>query len=734
MTASGRVIAFRSDRLGARLISLMNAMRIAEDIGAPFGCAWIEEAVGATGEINDATEMFAEDFVDRHFIGYAEWRDIRGAAYPLKASGVESPDQVASLLEAGQDVIVGNAFGTIVLRTEDADSVTPTLRAQFRKIRYSPAVEDGIGVLDSALTGHTAYHIRRGDLLADLKASNKAWPHKMVPDAFYETHMADAVEQGGVIVFSDEASTIAHYRDVFPAMKTIEDVLDVDSLTIAQRDILELYAMSRCATIIAPDKSAFSSTAADLFGATKISVKASLAPAQMDAACARLAEKINEAPEDFSNDAEIGQCLVHAGDWLEEKGRVEEAASLFYGRIASGMNISFTYPRALELMHRAGDLDAAIALGPMLRTRNIVHAKDFVNAEVLVGYAHLRRGEIAEGLNHVVNAFWHGANMGLTGVMVPLLVENGLLDHTNFLPTTPFQISLQRRRGPLRGATTLVPGIANLPIEGWELPEALANFESLIWDWAPFLRSISPVSAARGGKVRDLERLLERKRIDTAHETDHRSQLLIFKAFSGDLETAITKLEKLAARHDDDPVVLQRASHAHWMARNYKPAADFAQQAVAALPDAPMMRAWAGMALMRAGDPDAAEADLALAVAADIGMPSIPAMHARALRMLGRREEALAAAEATEALAPAETETVIMRSQILENDGRRGDAIAALQRMVDWQRAPAKLFLQFVPMLERAGQREHADAMAALGFSRFPNHAGLAERARGAAA
>ena len=70
----GRIIAFRADRLGARLVSLMNAMRIADVTGARFCCAWMT-TTGVGDVFNDPTELFDSGFVGQCFLNDAEWND-----------------------------------------------------------------------------------------------------------------------------------------------------------------------------------------------------------------------------------------------------------------------------------------------------------------------------------------------------------------------------------------------------------------------------------------------------------------------------------------------------------------------------------------------------------------------------------------------------------------------------------------------------------------------------------
>ena len=192
------------------------------------------------------------------------------------------------------------------------------------------------------------------------------------------------------------APTLAHYTAAFPGLRTINDIVDLDNLTEAQRDFIELYAMSRCAKIIAPDRSAFSSTAAELGHAVKRAVNEDMTDEMSDAAHERLIARLRDRPDSFSGDGEIGQSLAHIGPWLEKRERWEEAARLFGGHVARGLNIAFIYPDAMRYQHRANDVDGALATAGHMFDRYVYHVRYFVDAEMQHGYAHFRAGDRAQ--------------------------------------------------------------------------------------------------------------------------------------------------------------------------------------------------------------------------------------------------------------------------------------------------------------------------------------------------
>jgi len=730
--AKGALIAFRSDRLGARLVSLMNAMRLAEDLGVEFRCAW-NESLGVGQTFNDPTELFKAGFVKRHFLSAEEWSAARPKAETLTGQLQQQPERVAEILAAGQDLIVGNAFGVITLKGEDADAVTARFRAQFARIPFAPPVAVAMADLDRCLAGHTAYHIRRGDLTDDPKAKHKPWPHKVVPNEFYERHMAAALDgpggSSGAILFSDDADSIAHYRALFPQLKCLTDVVSTDGLTEAQRDLLELYAMSRCGKIIAPERSAFSSTAADLTGAAKASVAQAMDEPQRHAAHEALYERLRDRPESFAGDGHVGQALAHIGDWLEKEGRLRDAAALFAARIRDGLGISFVYPQAMRLQHLIDAPEQVVETARHMAARPAVYVKDQATAEVLHGYAHLRLGDRTRGFAHIVNGFWHGPGVATGRMVVPVLVEAGLLTPQNFLPVSPVQLGLQRRRGPLRLLFEEFGALAGMC---GQIPTAVGAVDTAVWDWAPLMRSVSFQALRRQGAIAKQAELLAALAEADDDPAERDSLAAILAAFDGRSDEAVARLIELTHRDDATAMTWQRLSHAHWLARRFRKAKGAAMEAAARAPDWPILGIWLGMTALRVRKYEEAEAIL---TGTDLpGLPSLFHLRAQVLQRAGRLDEALAAIEQATALAPLQVDCAMLAAKLHVEAGAPDRGIPHLMRIVDAQRAPGKLFVQLIDLLQTTGDMPGAREMTALALERAPSHGPLAEIAEADAA
>ncbi len=715
----GTLISFRNDRLGARLLSLVNAMRMSADYDVPFAVYW-PQAVDVTAVFNDATELFQADFVDRYWVDRASWIAVKPDILRIGDVIRAGVGHLKSETAGGKNVSVDQAFGINVLKGEDPETVKAAFIDMVDKVPFADALKGPIAQVRDALEGATAYHIRRGDLTDGLSAMNKPWPHKMVPHEFYELHMERSLDKGAIL-FSDDAWTLDHYKARFPALKTIHDLIDIDGLTEAQRDFIELYAMSRAAKIIAPERSAFSSTAVDLGRAIKLSVTDDMTDEMSAEAHERLIARLRDRPESFpGGDGEIGQSLAHVGPWLVEQERWAEAAKLFADRVADGLNIAFIYPDTMRYQHRADDVAGVLDTARHMHDRFVFHVRYYVDAELQYGYALIRAGKKQDGLRRIVNGFWHGPTSAAPRILVPALIDCGVLTAQNFLPVSKVQTHLHRRRGPLKHLVSAYPEIVKLP--GVGVPTSLGTMDSVVWDWAPLLRSVSLAAAQRQDAFTQAREQLDRLQLPPEQEAERASLHAVFHAFEGDTEQATAQLSQLANADPAHVMTWQRLSHAHFLARDFAKASEAAEQAWARGKDMPAISAWSGMVALRNRAIDLAVKRLTRADALNIGLPSIPAMLADASHRAGKDRKAIEAIGRAVALAPMSVDFAILQSRLLDKAGRLAEAIEVLDTMVGRFRAPGKLFSLLIEMQTRQGDTTAAAETLKIAQQRFPDH------------
>lgn len=720
---TGRLIAFRNDRLGARLISLVNALRVGNDHGIEVQVYW-PEAIDIGAVFNDPTELFDAGFVARHFIDRRDWRELRGESTRIGDLAPKGLGALKAHLATGADVTVDQAFGILVLRGEAPGAVYAAFAATLDRIPFAPALAPHLGRISTRLNGATAYHIRRGDLTDALKAMNKAWPHKFVPDEFYLEHMAREQASGApIIVFSDDDAVVAQYRKAFPGAMTMADLVDLGSFHPGARDLLELYAMSRCAKIIAPERSAFSSTAADLGGAVKCDVTADLPAEAASAAMDRLVERLANDPGSFRGDGEIGQSLVHAGTHLIDQGRMAEAARLYADHVAAGLNISFVYPKLMAWQHALDDVAGVLTTARAMRQGYVLHTKDYAEAEILCGLAHLRQGDRAQGARHIANGFWHDSGAAAARMVVALLVDRGWLGPQNFLPVQAEVMALRRRRGPVADLKARFGPL--LALIGDPEPTDLPVLEPILWDWEQLLRHQSGAAAAAGGQGAAFRTQVARLAARAPLNPGIASFDALMDAHSGDLDRARARLQELVAAAPGDAMIAQRLAHVHLMRREFGLARVQAASAMAAAPGVPGYVAFAGLCALRARDWDGARALLAAAEASGLGLPSIPALLSEACGRLSARAEALAAITRAVDASPLEPRFRVAQAQLQVDLGQEAAAIGTLRGLLDYEKAPQKVFPVLAGLLVRAGQIEEARGVVAQGLVRAHDNPAL---------
>lgn len=716
----GALIAFRWDRLGARLISIVNTLRIAEDHGLPFRICW-PIASGTGAELNAPEELFDAGFVARHFEDYVALGERRRTAVPLARTG-DRPGDLARVLGSGRDVAVEMIFGIAALPGEDPATVTRRCGEVFRALPFAPALRPLMAGLGAGLAGATACHIRRGDTIRVPRAMNKAWPTKYVPEEFFRPHIAAALGAGRpVLLFSDDAGLVARLQGEFPGLKAAADVVPAEGLSPAQRDLLELYAMSLCERIVAPEGSAFSSTAATLGGRSLSDVKATLPAAARKAAHEALFERLRARPDSFDGPGDIGQCVPHLSAHLLAEGRGAEAAAAFGALVRGGLDISFVAAEAMTLTLAHGRPDEVLALAEALARTPPRMERDFVRCRLVEAAARASLGDARGALRALLNAFGHDPAHPDFRLAIPLLAGAGGLPGAEFLPNAPELFALSGRRLAAPGPGTpahhlcaLLPAGAALPDRG--LPEPF-------WfDWEPLLGARLIEASLTKGPGGGFERALEQAARRPAPSAAVLSMQALLQAHHGAHAPALEVLARLAAEAPGDALVLHRLGRARLMARQPLRAVK-AAGAAARADGSPAYLAWAGHLASRQRDTAEAGTEmLRAAVAADTGLPSLPLLLATAERRLGRTGAALAALDEALRIAPNNTTAMLTRARILQEAGDVAGVRAALAPAMEIDRAGAQMYQLLAEVEVAAGRPAAARAAVEEGLLRKPDH------------
>lgn len=673
---TGRLIAFRNDRLGARLTTLVSAMRMARAYDLPLQVHWnIATDIGHI--FNDPTEFFDAGFVTDHFIDVAAWRALRDDAIRINDIAGGGPEAVQHAIATGKAVLVDAGFNITVLAGEDPAAVSAQRDAVWQSFPFAASLAGPLADIRANTDGGTAYHIRRGDLTTFPRAMNRAWPAKYIPDDFYLTHMEGELAKGiRPVLFSDDAGTVARFHAAYPGLILAGSLFDADAVTAGQRDLLELYAMSRCARIIAPGNSAFSTTAATLGGAIKLDVTQDLTIDQQEAAKDRLVHRLNhlKEPEILAAQGDIGQSLPHLANHLQ--GRPSKAGRIIGGLITRGLGISFAYPMAMEQLLAAGEFAEAARIGAVMYARGPYHRKDQARGAILHALAQIGLGDMAAARRHMAVAYWHEPDQSHVREAVGAAVECGLLSGETFLPVTDAMRRLRRRATPTVDTHPAFAVLRAALVETGNYAATGASLDPVRWDWFAFTRAGTVGDVAghphRAGFDKSLAKLLK-----TEEDPDAESLSALYEHHVSPDPLHLETLSALALIYPDDAMVQHRLSAGALASRVYKVAIE-AAEAAAALSDLPAHIGWRGMLRVRAKDFAGAALDLQAALDAGLILPRLHLFLAQARQRLTDQDGMLAALADGLTYAPLYADLRMMRAVALMADGQAARAMPDL--------------------------------------------------------
>lgn len=707
----GQLITFRNDRLGGRLMALVNTMRVAETYDLPFAVHW-HEATDVGKVFNDPKLFFASGWVDEHFISREDFEARRDRSVRFDQLTDTSIDGIRDLLAKGRDILFVQPFGYSLVGDETDDEVAKLCNRIWRNFPFAESLAPDLAAFSEQLDGATAYHIRRGDIITEGRPMNRAWPGKYTPEQYFNRHMARSIGAGAKpVVFSDHAGTIDRFARRFPDLIPIDRLLSSSHLTEGQRDLMELYAMSTCARIIAPASSAFSSTATALGGCPKLDVTEDLSPDDIVGAKQDLVDYLAEAAEhgEIDSPGDLAQMCQHLADDLAEQDRQPEAAKIIGGLIDAGLNISFLYPLAMQQMLDAGDLDAIVATGRHLSTRMLYHRKDAAEALALLSLAYLEKGELDLAGTTALRGYWHGPDTPLVRQLLGTYFAVGALDGSPFPPVSAALLGLRRRSAPVldrfSGFAALRRKLDILGQKGNLVP----GVASIEWDWGPLMRAFNPARIKDDPQRERIERGLEMmQREGTGADIDSLSALYAY--YLGKKGQGINRLTAATDTYPEEAIVWHRLALAHWYERDFDHAEEAADRTVELDPTSPARRGFRGIIRNRTRDYDGAIEDLNAAIDGGVSVPMLYLVLADVLRRKGNLDDAIKVLDRGVAFSPREQEPRFLRARMNLEAGRADQSLTDLEALISIDtRAPKVLLLHADCLIAKGSHAEAED-------------------------
>ena len=120
----GSIVAHRNDGMGARVIAMLNAVRVAQDYGVPYFVGWTTH--GRTREeVRDPSFIFHPDYIVDRFFDVEIMSEIYDDLIDLSTVDVHNWDEAKfrKALSKGKSFLSGAAMGVTVLTWEDEADV-----------------------------------------------------------------------------------------------------------------------------------------------------------------------------------------------------------------------------------------------------------------------------------------------------------------------------------------------------------------------------------------------------------------------------------------------------------------------------------------------------------------------------------------------------------------------------------------------------------------------------------
>ncbi|MDO5631475.1 MAG: hypothetical protein Q4G22_06525 [Paracoccus sp. (in: a-proteobacteria)] len=317
MTDLPAITGFRQDRVGARIVCLLNVIRLGQEFGVPARFIWLSDPSGPYPELVDPGHFLDAGFVARHIRIVPRGPDLAS----LRNLGALAPtmdcDLLAKMLARGDRFFCDTAFGALCMIDEGENEVRARLAAIAADLPLSPRLRDQLARLRDRLAqggegaAPMAIHVRRGDILDGDPWSLSSWSEKYVPDEFFRAWIDR--QPGPVVAFSDTPAAVHHLAQGDPRVMLIDDLLRDQDLLPAERDVLELLVMGDFARIGAPSNSAFS-RAAQLVGRARVEpLPMALPRPTLVAAYDALLDRVIDRPDSFFAMGDLAQSLHYAG-------------------------------------------------------------------------------------------------------------------------------------------------------------------------------------------------------------------------------------------------------------------------------------------------------------------------------------------------------------------------------------------------------------------------------------
>ncbi len=641
----GCFIGLRKDQLGARLLMMLNCIRLAEDYGTDFRINWFPRGAAAP-KLDTPTDLFAGSFIARHFIDNATFEALDPPPEPLwRFLKEEGPGRLEGHLARGKDVLLDEGFEIVAFPWEDGGDLHTRFRGFISRIEFNPVVARHMQAIETAMAAQgertIAYHIRRGDILNEAPWKHKHWQAKIDADELYSAYL-NKNPDAGALVFSDQPQSIARFTTAHPQVRSIDDLVDLSDCKPVQRDFLELFAMSRAAEIVAPPVSAFSRAAARLSGKERMSFGNVLSREEVDSAYEQTVQRLHRGPDAFITPSEAAQLFAKVSRWLHGEGRESEAWQIGQAILASGADNAF-----LPLFQAINGLylcrwDDALAHVDRALAAPGLWQENYVSALAIRAHILAALGKRHRARRTFLRAFWQKPVLPDVLVVGSFMMVRRRLRPGRTLPfdrDTLFQLKL-----PYQSRNILLT-------QNKVLTRRIVDLSAIVLEWPYF---------AMDGKMKRLMQspaVLGRMKealVEHAQEPGPGpySFSALLEARMGDPEAGLARNAKAINAAPDDPLLRKRHAEMLAMIGDFRGALDQMDRCMAHAPEHAFWHFVMGHVHESAGDVERARRSYVTAANMDDSTPELHASLAELCRTMNDTEGAVSALARAAEIAP----------------------------------------------------------------------------------
>lgn len=620
MTSKIPILGFRQDRIGARLICLLNTMRLARVAAAPARFLWLSQPDGPYPELVDPNDFLKAGFV-------REWIDVVDAIPELEPRrNVETQAASTSTRHFADAIAAGQQYQCVAMSdlvrfmnespADVAAEVQEIAAGLMLKPRLARMLVKAREIVARAGEGApVAIHVRRGDILDGDPWSYSSWSSKYVPDEFFQAFIE--LNPGPVIAFSDTPAAIEHLRQGNPRVIPVTTLFDSSKLTPAERDLLELLLMAGCEQVGAPSQSAYSRAAAVIGNCRITPLPAALPMGAKQRAYDDLLDRVIARPDSFFAPGDQAQSGSYAAAHAINTERGAEIVEAMAGRTELLKRFPFLYRDLSGAALSAGKKEQARRLAraglanPMMRNRDRPHCK-----QVLLVLDNLRPN--AKSSDTDIDAEF--LSMIFTGRAGEGPIIPGLARHLLLRGGTAGGALMFDPRLVAPCSETMAPAQRMGAVDGPDCEEVLPLW-AVRCDWEELLNDASVRRDMRhmpaiqrklhvgGPDLPDFEAALAQK-VPTPDLDDLTTLRLglaaSFLRLHGRMHRAFTLLEWLNRKHPNDPLTLKRLADCCFANGNRKGGWRWFQLAMQQAPENPLLQLSCALHQAEDGDENAA--------------------------------------------------------------------------------------------------------------------------------